>query len=135
MLLPILSIILIRLWQSAYMTKSLLLPSLQEDFIQAARGRGLSERRIVYGHALRSASPGLSTMSVLVFVSSFGGDILLEKVLAWPGLGKLLWDATSAFNPDIFLISGISTVLALIYCISIVLLDIVYLCLDPRIRY
>lgn len=133
MVLPVLSVLVVKLWGTAFIIKSLVLAPLQEDYITAARGRGLPERKVIFGHALRAASPAIVDMGVLSVVTSMGGDILLEKILAWPGIGTLLWEAIRM--NDVPLMMGILTIITLLYCVSLFLLDLVYGILDPRIRH
>ncbi len=133
MIVPISTVVFVKFWGNAYLNKSLILQVLQEDYIISARGRGLPERKILFGHALRTASPAIVTLSVSSLLSSLSGDIYLEIVLAWPGIGLKLWEAISM--SDIHLELGILTVFALIYCIAFAILDITYAFLDPRIKY
>lgn len=133
MLIPIMAIVLVRVWGSAYQIRNILLGHLQEDYIHSARGRGLPERKILFGHALRTAFPAVITLALLSIVEAVSGDIVLEKVLAWPGLGLLLWKAIVAGHMDLIL--GITTILTLIFVVALVFLDIIYVALDPRIKY
>ncbi len=133
MSIPVISVVLVRFWGSAYLIKYLITEPLQQDYIAAARGRGIPEKKILFGHALRVASPGILTMSILSLISSVGGDIILEIALAWPGIGLLLWHAIE-WN-DVPVMMGILTIITLIYCVSLLLLDIIYAFLDPRIQY
>lgn len=130
---PIMSVVLVRIWGSSYQIKSILLTNLQEDYIQSARGRGLPERKIAFGHALRSASPAICTMALLSIIEAIGGDIILEQVLAWPGLGSVLWKAISLNMMNV--IMGVTTVLTLFFICGLILLDIIYVLLDPRLEY
>jgi peptide/nickel transport system permease protein len=131
-ILPVATIAFVRLWGFAYMAKSMLLLPMQEEFVAAARGRGIPEGRIFRRHVLRSASPGIATMSTLLLVDSICGDFLVEWVFARPGLGTLMWQ--SIRSNDLPLASGILAVFTLFYCSAVVFLDIVYGFLDPRIR-
>ncbi|MBU0936331.1 MAG: ABC transporter permease [Spirochaetes bacterium] len=133
LLLPILSIALVKTWFFAFNTRNIILAPLQEDYIIAARGRGIPERKVLYGHAFATAAPGLVTVTSLGIVQSLAGDILVERVLSRPGLGYTLWQALQ-FN-DINLITAIFAMIAGIYCFTLCLLDLSYFFMDPRIRY
>jgi peptide/nickel transport system permease protein len=140
MLIPIMSVTLVRFWSNAFLIRNLLLEPLQQEYITSARGRGIPERKILFGHALRVASPGIITLSLSSLVNSIAGDIIAEKYLAWPGIGSLFWNAVSNAGdvprpPDIPVLLGILTILTAIVCLSNLLLDILYAILDPRIRY
>lgn len=133
MSIPLMSVVLVRFWPNAFMIKNIVLEPLQQDFITAARGRGLPEHRVMFGHALRTASPAIVTMSLLSIIMAFSGDIVLEQVLAWPGLGLLLWKAISI--NDLPVMMGVLTSLTLIFVVALILLDLIYAFLDPRIQY
>lgn len=133
MLIPIMAVVLVRIWPTSFLIRNILFTYLQEDYISSARGRGLPERKVVFRHGLRTAAPAITTMALLSLIEAFSGDIVLEKVLAWPGLGLLLWEAISSNQME--LIMGVTTMLTLIFVISIILLDSIYILLDPRIQY
>ncbi len=106
--------------------------SLGQDYITLARSKGLDERRILFSHALRnSLLPVISVtgMNVGVLLS---GTILVETVFAWPGLGKLVYDAFLA--RDLPIIMGVFIVLSISVIIANLFTDIIYGIIDPRIR-
>lgn len=131
--LPLITLVFIKLWSFAYMTRAMVVVPMQEDFVVAARGRGIPERAILTRHGLRTAAPGVMTMASQALAQSIGGDILLERVMTRPGLGTTLFSALGV--NDIPLITGIMAVLTAIYCLSYALLDISYGILDPRMAY
>lgn len=140
MLIPIMAVTLVRFWPNAFLIRNLMLEPLQQDYIAAARGRGIPERTVLYGHAFRAASPGIVTLSLTTLVNSIAGDIIAEKYLAWPGIGSLFWNAVSNAGevprpPDIPVVLGILAILTAVICFANWLLDILYAVLDPRIRY
>lgn len=132
LVLPALTIASVRLWGFAYRVRSLLVPLVHTEYATAARGRGIAERRVIGGHVLRVALPGIATQAALVLVDSLCGDILVERVFARPGLGTLLWQAMQL--NDVTLAAGILLVLTLLFTATVVLLDITYHLMDPRIR-
>jgi peptide/nickel transport system permease protein len=133
LILPLLTLVVIKLWSFAYLTRSMVVIPMQEDFVMAARGRGIPEAKILRRHGLRTAAPGVMTLAAQAFAQSIVGDILLERVMTRPGLGTTLFNALG-WN-DINLITGILAMVTAIYCLTYALLDIAYALLDPRIAY
>jgi peptide/nickel transport system permease protein len=103
------------------------------DFITTARAKGLPERRVVYGHALRNAMLPVVTVIGLNFGFMLAGSVLTETVFAWPGTGRLLFDAIQA--RDYPLLMGLFTVLSVMVILANVLTDIIYALIDPRVVY
>jgi peptide/nickel transport system permease protein len=115
------------------MTRSSMVDVLGEDFVRTARAKGLSERRVVFVHALRNALLPVITIAGLQFGSLLSGSIIVEKVFARPGLGLTLIDAI--LERDYPMVQGITFVIALIYIAVNTLVDIAYGLADPRIRH
>jgi peptide/nickel transport system permease protein len=132
MSLPVLTLVVIGFWGVAYLARNIVLGILQEDYVAAARARGLSERRVLYGHALRTAAPPIVTIALLSLVGSVFGNIVLEGIFSWPGMGNLYWVAVE--QNDIPVILGLLAVTTGIYMLALAVLDLVYGLLDPRIR-
>lgn len=133
MILPVFAFVIARMWNNAFLIRNVMLEPMQQDYIMAARGRGLPERKILFGHALRAASPGIMTMSTLTVVGSFSGDIALEQVFNWPGIGTLLFRAVQM--NDFPVMMGVVTMYTIIYLLALLIQDILYVYLDPRIQY
>ncbi len=130
--LPVITLILLGFWGRAYVTRNLVLSTLQEDFIMSARARGLSERRILFGHTLRAAAPPIVTMSLLALVVSIGGALVFEGIFSWPGLGNLYWQAVQ--QNDVPVLMGDLTVTTALFIAALAFLDLVYGFLDPRVK-
>ena len=130
--LPVLTLVVLGFWGRAYLTRNLVLGTLQEDFIMSARARGLSEPRILYGHTLRAAAPPIVTMSLLSLLGSFGGALIFEGIFSWPGMGNLYWIAVQ--QNDIPVLMGNLAITTALYVGGLVLLDLIYGFLDPRIK-
>jgi peptide/nickel transport system permease protein/oligopeptide transport system permease protein len=109
-----------------------MLEVLAEDYIRTARGKGLRERAVVIGHALRNALIPTITIVGLQFGYMLGGAVLTEVVFAWPGLGRYL--VQSIFSRDYPAVQGAVLLLAGSYVVLNVLVDLLYRALDPRIR-
>jgi ABC-type dipeptide/oligopeptide/nickel transport system permease component len=115
------------------MTRSSMVDVLGEDFVRTARAKGVSERRVVFVHALRNALLPVITIAGLQFGSLLSGSIIVEKVFARPGLGLTLLDAIN--ERDYPMVQGITFVIAIIYIVVNTLVDIAYGLADPRIRH
>jgi ABC-type dipeptide/oligopeptide/nickel transport system permease component len=117
----------------ARQTRSSMLEVLRQDFVRTARSKGLSERAVVYGHAVRNALIPVVTVAGISFGRMLGGSIVTETVFAYPGVGKLLIDAI--FARDYPLVQGAVLVYALIFTVLNLTVDLAYGYIDPRIHY
>jgi len=132
MTLPLLTLLVIGFWGVSYIVRNIVLSILQEDYIMAARARGIPENKVLFGHTLRTAAPPLITMSVLQHLSSIGCAIIFEGIFSWPGLGNLYWIAVQ--QNDIPVLMGDLAVTVGLYQIGLILLDLTYGFMDPRIK-
>lgn len=104
-----------------------------EDYILAARAKGLTESKVVYKHAFRNAILPIFTITGMYFALLLGGSVLTETIFSLPGMGKLLVD--SIFRRDYSMIQGCVVIYATAVMAITTIIDIVYVFLDPRIRY
>lgn len=132
MALPLLTLLVIGFWGNAYIVRNLAVNTLQEDFVMSARARGLPERKVLYGHTLRTISPPVVTMGILMLLVSLSGNLIFEGVFSWPGLGNVYWVAMQQNDVPV-LVANLSITTG-IYIMGLVILDIIYGFLDPRIR-
>jgi peptide/nickel transport system permease protein len=102
------------------------------DYVRTARAKGISERRVVYGHALRNALLPLLTIVGVQAGSLLGGSVLVESVFGWPGLGRLAFEAVQ--QRDYNLLLGILLMSSLLVIAVNLLIDLLYAVLDPRIE-
>ncbi len=116
----------------ARMTRASMGEVLDQDFVRTARAKGLGERRVVYVHALRNALLPVITIAGLQFGSMLSGAIIVEQVFARPGLGTLLLYAI--FERNYPVVEGVVLVIAVIYIVVNLLVDLAYGLADPRIR-
>ena len=116
----------------ARMTRTSMVEVLNEDYVRTARAKGLPERRVIVGHALRNALLPVITVAGLQFGSLLSGAIVVEKVFARPGLGLTLLDAIKERNYPV--VQGTVLVIAVIYVVVNTLVDLAYGLADPRIR-
>jgi peptide/nickel transport system permease protein len=107
--------------------------TLQSDYVEAARARGIPERRVLLSHAFKNALIPVVTVFGLTFSALLGGAVLTEVTFRWPGLGKILFDAISA--RDFPLVQGILVFFAIIIVLASIVIDLVNAYIDPRIRY
>ena len=113
-------------------TRGTVLEATRQDYTRTARAKGLSESAIVLRHALPNALPPIVTVTGLQFGSLLGGAVIIETVFSWPGLGKLLIDAINM--RDYPQVAASVLLLATIYGIVNLAVDILYQIVDPRIR-
>jgi peptide/nickel transport system permease protein len=117
----------------ARITRSMMLEVLAQDYIRTARAKGLSEAAVVLSHALRNAMIPVITVIGLSFAILLGGAVITEQVFNIPGVGRLLVQAVS--RRDYPLVQGIVLIIAAVYVIVNLVVDLVYAYLDPRIRH
>ncbi|MCL5108971.1 MAG: ABC transporter permease [Chloroflexi bacterium] len=117
----------------ARMTRSSMLEVLKQDYVQTARAKGLSERVVVYSHALRNTLLPVITIVGLQFGTLLGGAVLTESVFGWPGIGRLLVD--SIFARDYPLVQGIVLTFSTMFIFVNLAVDVLYAYVDPRIRF
>ncbi|WP_434156768.1 ABC transporter permease [Sinorhizobium meliloti] len=114
------------------MTRSFMLNELQQEYIVAARAKGLSEARIIWTHALRNAAVPLVTVIALSYAGLLEGSVLTETVFAWPGLG--LYITNSLQNADMNAVLGGTIIIGSVFIAINLLSDLLYRTLDPRTR-
>jgi peptide/nickel transport system permease protein len=114
------------------MVRTSMLEELGQDYIRTARAKGLSEDRVVYGHALRNALIPVVTVVGLQFGALLAGAVVTETIFAWPGVGRLTVSAIN--NRDYALVQGCLLTIGLTYVAVNFLTDLAYSALNPRIR-
>ncbi len=113
--------------------RSSLLDVIRQDYITVARAKGLAEKAILMGHALRNALIPLITIISLDIPFLIGGTVIIEHIFAWPGMGT--YSLASIFARDYPVIMAVNFMVALVVLMSNLLADITYAFADPRIRY
>jgi ABC-type dipeptide/oligopeptide/nickel transport system permease component len=114
------------------MVRTSMLEELGQDYIRTARAKGLSERTVVYRHALRNAMIPVITVLGLQFGALLAGAIVTETIFSWPGIGRLTIQAIS--NRDYYLVQGCILAIGLTYVAVNLLTDLLYSAVNPRIR-
>jgi peptide/nickel transport system permease protein len=113
-------------------TRSSVLEVIGNDYVRAARAKGLSERVVIVRYVLRAALPAVITVLGLVFANVLTGAVLVEKIFSWPGIGQYAYQA--AVNLDVPAIAGVSLFVAVVYITINFIVDVLYGVIDPRIR-
>src|SRR5208283_3694416 len=114
------------------LTRASMLEVIREDYVRTARAKGLSERVVIFKHAFRNALLPLITLLAFLLPSMFGGSVIIESIFSVPGMGQLGFEAVlSRDYPVIMAITAISAFLTLI---GLLISDILYAALDPRIK-
>lgn len=114
------------------LARSGLLDVMNEMYVQVARSKGISERRVVYRHAVRNMLLPVVTVVGLQLGVLIGGAVIVETVFAWPGLGRLLIDAIR--GRDYPIVQAATAVIAATFVVMNLLVDVTYTWLDPRVR-
>lgn len=115
------------------LVRSGMLDVLGEDYIRTARAKGLQERRVIVRHALRNILIPLVTVVGLQLGALFGGAVITESIFAWPGVGRLALQAINA--RDYPMVQASVLFISVVYVFLNLAVDILYVYLDPRIRY
>ena len=113
--------------------RSATLESNDQDFARTARAKGLHESAVMRDHVLRNAMVPIITVAGIQLASLLGGVIVVEVLFAWPGLGRLTYDAVLA--RDYTVVQGAVLLVAAIFLVANLVVDLLYALIDPRIRY
>lgn len=115
------------------LTRSSMLDFLQRDFVRTARAKGISERRVIYAHVLRNSLLPIVTAIGLELGFLLGGSVITETIFGWPGVGREIVAAIGA--KDFFVVQAGVIMLATIFAGLNLVIDLVYVWVDPRIRF
>ena len=114
------------------MTRSSMLEVMGMDYIRTGRAKGLSEKKVIYKHALRNALIPTVTVSGLQFGALLGGAVLTESIFNWPGMGRFA--ANAVLGLDFNSVMGFTLIVAIIYVIANLIVDLLYAVIDPRVK-
>jgi peptide/nickel transport system permease protein len=114
------------------MTRSFMIEQLRQEYVVTARVKGLSERRVVWRHALGNVMVPLLTVIALSYANLLEGSVLTETVFAWPGLGQYI--TNSLLNADMNAVLGGTIMVGIIFIGINMLTDVLYRLVDPRAR-
>lgn len=115
------------------MTRSSMLETLQQDYIRTARAKGISESKVIRKHALRNGLIPIVTVIGLQLGSLLGGAVLTETVFSWPGIGS--YTVACILKSDFPVVQGVVLLIAFVFVLVNLLVDVIYAFLDPRIKY
>jgi peptide/nickel transport system permease protein len=132
MILPVLAFTIEVMAEYALIMRNSLTDVLTEDYIVTARAKGLSNKAILKQHAMRNAMLPVVTVAAISIGWVLGGDIMVELVFSYEGLGLLTWDAVNL--RDFPLLQAIFLIMAIVVLVANFLADIIYMYLDPRVK-
>ena len=132
MILPLSSWVISAFFLGAYMNRTFFLIFSTEDYVEAARAKGVPPRQIETKYILRPSLPPIVTMLALGLINSWGGAIITETVFNWRGLGLLTYSAIVAFDTPVLI--GVTIIYAYLLAATVLVLDIVYGFIDPRVK-
>lgn len=133
LVLPVMSIAIISVARYSRYVRSTMLETINSDYIRTARAKGLSERRILYGHAFKNAALPIVTLIGLDLPGLLAGAVVTESIFAWPGMGLLFLEHLSRLDYAVLMAILLMVTFAVI--VFQLLTDLAYTWLDPRIRY
>ncbi|TXG86467.1 MAG: ABC transporter permease [Thermomicrobiales bacterium] len=132
LILPVTALVIPQVGIWLFWVRSNMLEVLGQDYMRAARARGLREKSVLYGHGLRNALIPLVTIVGLTIPDIFAGALVVENVFAYPGMGRLT--ITAIGDKDHTLVMGITLMFAVLVIIGNLVADLLYAVVDPRIR-
>jgi peptide/nickel transport system permease protein len=132
MVLPVSALVIITTANYSRFIRSSVLEVLGMDYVRTARAKGLSERAVLFKHALRNAALPVVTIVGLDIPALLGGALVTESVFAWPGMGRLFWEY--AQRGDFPVVNGVLLITSSAVVIFTIITDLVYTVVDPRIR-
>ncbi len=133
LVLPVASLTIASIGGHTRYMRAAMIETLRQDYIRTARASGASETRVIFGHALRNALIPVVTIIALDFGALFSGALITETIFAWPGMGRLIFDAIMGNDFNLALVALLlATVLTLI---GNFLADVAYVWLDPRVSF
>jgi len=133
LVLPVTTISIISIAGYSRYVRSQMLEVINQDYIRTAYAKGLPRRMVLVGHALKNAALPLVTIVGMDLPLLLSGAVVTESIFAWPGMGRLYWDA--AKDSDIPVLMGILIIISVLVIAFQLITDITYTFLDPRIRY
>jgi ABC-type dipeptide/oligopeptide/nickel transport system permease component len=133
LVLPVVTIAFVAMAPIARLTRATMAEVLESDYVRTSRSLGLPFRVVVFQHGLKNALIPIITMIAAVYGYAIGGEVLVEIIFAWPGLG--IYSYNAILNSDFPAIQGFVLVVTFLYMMIYLVLDIVTALLDPRVKY
>jgi peptide/nickel transport system permease protein len=113
-------------------TRSAVLEVLNQDYVRVARAKGLTQNRVLLRHVIPNASLPIITVAGLQVAGLLGGTVIVEQIFGLPGLGRYIYDAIN--NRDYPVVQGVTLVIATMFVLISMLVDVLYAVVDPRLR-
>jgi peptide/nickel transport system permease protein len=113
-------------------TRSAVLEALSQDHVQVARAKGLQDRVVLGRHVLKNAAIPIITVGGIQLATLLGGTVIIEQIFGLPGIGRYIYDAIA--NRDYPVVQGVTLVMATIFVVVSLVVDILYAFMDPRLR-
>jgi peptide/nickel transport system permease protein len=132
-ILPAITLSAFSIARNMRLTRSSMLDYMQRDFVRTARSKGLPENRVIYGHVLRNSLLPIVTAIGLEIGFLLGGSVIVETIFGWPGVGREIVQAIG--SKDFYVVQAGVIMLALIFAGVNLMIDLIYMWVDPRIRY
>jgi peptide/nickel transport system permease protein len=133
LILPVVTLVFVNIAGDSRFIRAAMIDSLNQDFVRTARAKGVSERNVIYRHALRNALLPVVTNIALELPFLFAGAIATETIFSWPGMGLAYIQAVNNFDYPVLM--GILVITAVVVVAANLLADILYAVVDPRISY
>ena len=115
------------------LVRSSMLEIMDSEFVKLARAKGVNTRVVIWKHALRNATIAPLTFAGVLLAGLVSGSVAVETVFAWPGIAR--WGVQAVFSNNLNVLSIVTLVFTVFYVIASFLVDILYVFVDPRIRY
>ena len=131
-IMPVIALSLPSLAEIIRMTRSAMLDTIHQDYVRTARAKGMQEKRVIFGQALKNALMPVITVIGANFGSLLGGSVVIETVFALPGLGNMV--VSSIRTKDVPQVMAGTMVIAFMFCVILLIMDVAYAFIDPRIR-
>lgn len=133
LILPVITLVVVSIAGDSRFVRASMLETLGQDYVRTARAKGLSNRTVVYRHALRNALLPVVTNIALEIPFLFSGALVTESIFSWPGIGRLTLRTIQSFDYSVLM--GIFMIIAVLVVLANLLADILYAVVDPRIKY
>jgi peptide/nickel transport system permease protein len=133
-ILPVITLVLAGAGPYVYVVRTMTIDAAHQDHVTVARAKGMPEDVVLRRHILRVAAPPILTGLILGLAASLGGSILVETVFNWQGMGRLYFEVIAG-TPDEMVIVALTFMYTLIYVTARMVLEVLYVVVDPRVRY
>jgi peptide/nickel transport system permease protein len=133
LVLPVVTLALVSMAPIARMTRATMIDALESDYVRTAKSLGLPSHKIVFQHALKNAILPVLTLIAAVVGFAIGGEVLIELIYAWPGLG--LYSYNAIMSADFPAVQGFIILATVLYILIYLVVDVITALLDPRVEY